>query len=296
MPTHMGQSLIRCNNNLIRIKEGDEWKTAFSTRYGLFEYKVMPFGLANAPATFQNMMNEIFRDIINLGVVIYLVDILIYSENEKDHVVLVKRVLKRLQEHQLAIAPDKCEWHRSRLNFLGYIISPEGVEMDQEKIRTVVEWEAPDSVKGVQSFLEFANFYRRFIEGYSKLTRPLTDLTKKSQKFSWSDECGRTFEELKQRFTSAPILRHYDPEQPCFIECDASDFAIGAVLSPEFEGRSHAIAFHSRKMNKHEINYEIHDKELFAITAIFKEWRRYLEGARHKISVYTDHRGLEWLT
>ena len=135
------------------------------------------------------MINEIIRDMIDLGVVIYLDDILIYSENEQDHVALVKRVLERLQEHQLVIVPDKCEWHRSRVNFLAYIISPEGVEMDQEKIRTVVEWEAPDLVKGVQSFLGFANFYRRFIEGYSKLTRPLTDLTKKSEKFFWSDKC-----------------------------------------------------------------------------------------------------------
>ena len=140
---------LKSGYNLIRIKESDEWKTAFRTRYGLFEYKVMPFGLANAPATFQNMMNEIFRDMIYLGVVIYLDDILIYSENEQDHVALVKRLLERLQEHQLAIAPDKCEWHRSRVNFLDYILSPEGVEMNQEKIRTVVEWEAPDLVEGV---------------------------------------------------------------------------------------------------------------------------------------------------
>ena len=144
---------LKSGYNIIQIKEGYEWKTAFRMCYGLFEYKVMPFGLANAPAMFQNMMNEIFsRDVIDLGVVIYLDDILKYSENEQDHVALVKQVLERLQEHQLAIAPKKCEWHRSRVNFLGYIISPEGVEMNQEKIRTVVEWEAPDSVKGVQSF------------------------------------------------------------------------------------------------------------------------------------------------
>ena len=194
------------------------------------------------------------------------------------------------------IAPDKCEWKRSRVNFLGYIISPEAVEMDQEKISTVVEWEAPDLVKGDQLFLGFANFYRRFIEGYLKITRPLTNLTKNSEKFFWSDECGRAFEELKQRFTSARILRNYDLERPCIIECDTSDFAIHTVLSQEFEGRLPPIAFHSHKINKHEINYEIHDKELLAITAAFKEWRRYLEGARHKISVYTDHRGLECFT
>ena len=260
---------------------------------GSFVYKGMPFELTNAPVTFQNMMNEIFRDIIDLGVVIYLDNILIYSENDQDHVALVKRVLERLQEHQLAITPDKCEWHRSTDNFLGYVFSLKGVEMDQDKIRTIVEWEAPDSVKGVQSFLGFANFYRRFIVGYSKLTRPLTDLTKKSKKFFWSDECGCAFEELKQRFTSAPILRHYDPALPCIIKCDASDFAIGAVFSLEFEGRLHPVAFLSHKRNKHEINYEIHDMELLAITAAFKECHRYLSSARHKISVQTDHRGLE---
>ena len=169
---------LKSGYNHIRIKAGDEWKTAFRTHYGLFEYKVMPFGLASAPATFQNMMNEIFRDMIDLGVIIYMDDILIYSKNEQEHVALVKRVLESLQEHQLAIVPNKCEWHRSRVNFLGYIISPEGVEIDQEKIRSVVAWEAPDSVQGVQSFLGFSNFYQRFIEGYSKLTRLLTDLTK----------------------------------------------------------------------------------------------------------------------
>ena len=133
------------------------------------------------------MINEIFRDMIDLGVVIHLGDILIYSENEQDHIALVKRVLERLQEHQLAVEPNKCEWHRSRVNFLKYIISPEGVEMDQEKIWTVVEWEAPDSVKGVQSFLEYVNFYWRFIEDYSKLTYSLTNLTKKLEKILWSD-------------------------------------------------------------------------------------------------------------
>jgi transposase InsO family protein len=285
---------LKSGYNLIRIKEGDEWKTAFRSRYGHYEYKVMPFGLANAPATFQNMMNEVFRDMIDMGVVIYLDDILIYSESEDDHVELVKKVLARLQEHQLAIAPEKCDWHQSKVNFLGYIISAEGIEMDQEKIKTVLEWEPPGTVKEVQSFLGFANFYRRFIEGYSKLTRPLTDLTKKSEKFKWSENCQLVFEELKKRFTSAPILRHFDPDLACIIECDASDFAIGAILSQDFDARLHPVAFHSRKMNKHEINYEIHDKELLAITSAFKEWRRYLEGARHKINVFTDHRGLEW--
>ena len=132
----------------------------------------------------------------------------------------------------------------SKVNFLGYIISENGIEMDQEKIRTVLEWKEPTTVKEVQSFLGFANFYRRFIQGYSKLTRSLTDLTKKSKKFDWQAECHEAFNMLKKRFTSAPILRHFDPELPCVIECDASDFAIGAILSLEVEGRLHPVAFH----------------------------------------------------
>ena len=199
---------LKAGYNLIWIKEGDEWKTALRSQYGHYEYLVMPFGLANAPATFQNKMNEIFRDMIDMGVVIYLNHILIYSDNEQDHIALVKRVLSRLQEHQLAIAPEKCEWHKSKVNFLVYIISADGVEMDQEKITTMQEWETLRAVKEVQSFLGFANFYRCFIEGYSKVTRLLTDLTKKSssEKFDWNSDCERAFTMLKERFTSAPIL------------------------------------------------------------------------------------------
>ena len=129
------------------------------------------------------------------------------------------------------IAHEKCESHKSKVNFLGYIISANGVEMDQEKIKTVLKWDATETVKDIQSFLGFANFYRRFMEGYSKLTRPLTDLTKKSEKFIWSAECDKAFQELNSRFTFPPILRHFDPHLPCIIECDVSDLAIGAILS-----------------------------------------------------------------
>ena len=138
----------------------------------------------------------------------------------------------------------------------------------------MLEWDAPETVKDIQSFLGFANFYRQFIEGYSKLTRPLTDLTKKSVKFFWSTEFDKAFPELKSRFTSVLILRHFDPHLPCIIECDVSDFAIGAILLQKVDGRLYPVAFHSRKMNKHEINYEIHDKELLAISSAFKECGR----------------------
>ena len=170
--------------NVIRIKKGDKWKTAFRSRYGHYEYMVMPFGLANAPATFQRMMNEIFKDNIDHRIVIYLDVIHIYSRSEENHIALIKKVLECLQENQLTLSPVKCEWHMLKVNFLGYIISENGIEMDQEKIRTVLQWKEPTTIKEVQSILGFANFYPCFILGYSKLTRSLTDLIKKSEKFN----------------------------------------------------------------------------------------------------------------
>jgi hypothetical protein len=285
---------LKAGFHLIRIKKGDEWKTAFRTRYGHFQYNVMPFGLENAPATFQNMMNDILRDMLDAGTVVYIDDILIYSETEEQHVELVREVLSRLEKHSLAIEPEKCFWHQEKVDFLGYVVSAKGIEMATDKVETILKWREPQNVTEVQSFLGFANFYRRFIQDYSKVAKPLTDLTSKSLEWNWTRECKMAFKLLKRRFTSAPILVHYDPDLPIVVECDASDFAIGAILSQKVNDKWHPVAFYSRKMNKAEINYEIHDKELLAVTAAFKEWRRYLEGAKHQITVYTDHRGLEW--
>ena len=280
--------------NLIRIKPGDEWKTAFRTRYGLFEYLVMPMGLTNAPATFQAYIGNLLKDLVDIGVLVYIDDILIYSETMEEHERLVKEVLRRLQDNGLAAAPDKCEFHKSKLAFLGFIISDQGVEMSEDKLREIRDWETPKNVKDVQAFLGFANFYRRFIKDYSRIAKPLTDLTKSGITFEWPIECELAFRSLKEAFTQAPILKHFDPELPIQIEADASDFALGAVLSQYHEPRWHPVAYHSRKMTPAELNYEIYDKELLAIVEVFKEWRRYCEGAKHQISVYSDHRNLEW--
>jgi len=288
---------LKSGYNLIRIRKGDEWKTAFRTRYGHYEYLVMPFGLANAPATFQNMIHEILRDLIDQGVVIYIDDILIYSKTLQEHQRLVKEVLSRLRKWNLAAAWDKCEFHKSEIEFLGYIISKDAVSMSEEKVKSVREWARPQSQKDVQSFMGFANFYRRFIKDFSKIVKPLTDTTAdkfKGKNWQWNDACERAFEQLKESFTSAPILRHFNPNLPTVVETDASDFAIGGVLSQQLEGRLHPIAFYSRKMDKAELNYEIHDKELLAIVSSFKEWRRYLEGALHTMVVYSDHKNLEY--
>jgi len=283
--------------NSIRIREGDEWKTAFGTRYGLYEFQVMPFGLTNAPSTFQDMMNHVLSDLLDVGVLAYMDNILVYAgtKSEDDH--LVKEVLRRLQDKGLAVSPEKCVWRAQEVEFLGYIIGREGIKMSNDKVQAVLSWKIPKSVTEVQSFLGFANFYRRFIQDYSKVARPLTELTKKTEKWEWNDEAGRAFEELKQRFTSAPILAHLDAQKPVIIETDAYDFTIGAVLSQrDDERRLHPVAFHSRKFQPAEINYEIHDKELLAVVDAFKHWRRYCEGAAHQIQVFSDHQNLEYFT
>jgi len=285
--------------NLIRIRDGDEWKTAFRTCYGLYKFNVMPFGLTNAPSTFQDMMNHVLSDILDIGVLAYMDDILVYAKTEEEHDRLVKTVLGRLQNNGLAISPEKCIWKAEKVEFLGYVTGRNGISMSQDKVEAVLSWERPTSLKEVQSFLGFANFYRRFIQSYSQVARPLTELTKKKEdrQWSWNPEAEKAFEDLKKRFTTAPILNHFDPSKPVIIETDASDFAIGAVLSQwDEENRLHPIAFHSRKFSPPEINYEIHDKELLAVVDAFKHWRRYCEGVEHQIQVFSDHQNLEYFT
>ena len=216
--------------NSIRIKEGDEWKTAVRTRYGLFEYLVMPFGLTNAPATFQRFITDVLREYMDVTCIIYLDDILIFSENEEEHTKYVKQILAKLQEAKLYAKLSKCQFSVMKTEFLGYIIEPGGITTDPRKIQAIVEWDIPRNIKDVQSFLGFANFYRRFIKEYSKIAEPLTRLTHKNKKFAWNPEAQKAFEELKQRFIESPILAFFDPEREVVIETDASDHTIAGVI------------------------------------------------------------------
>ncbi|CCF49783.1 uncharacterized protein UHO2_05817 [Ustilago hordei] len=259
---------LRAAYNLIRIAKGDEWKTAFGTQLGLYEYLVMPFGLANAPAHFQSFINDIFRDIIGIYVVVYLDDFLIFSDTEEAHVKHVTEVLTRLRSNRLFAKLSKCEFHTKTVEFLGYIIKPTGIEMDPEKVRTVKEWPMLESIHDIQRFLGFANFYRRFIAHFARIAKPLTALVKpieRFKKFELPEEAQQAFHKLIQAFTSAGVLQHFDYHLPTRLETDASDFAIAGVLKQEHEGRWHPVAFYSRKMPSAEKNYEIHDKELLAV-------------------------------
>lgn len=288
---------LRGAYNQIRIKQGDEYKTAFRTRYGLYQYNVMPFGLTNAPATCQQFMNDVLREFLDIFVVVYLDDILIYSENPGEHDDHVRKVLSKLQEYNLFCKPEKCEFNVDTTTFLGFIISPQGLSMDPSKIQTITGWNPPTTVKGVQSFLGFANFYRRFIQDYSKLAEPLFNLTRKNTRFIWSQSCDRSFEALKKAFTSEPILKHFDPKLDTILETDASDRVISAVLSQYHTNsdgikRLHPVAYFSRKMNSAEVNYTVGDKELLAIVEGLKEYRQYVCNLAAPIKIITDHQNL----
>ncbi|SOV04157.1 uncharacterized protein UDID_17020 [Ustilago sp. UG-2017a] len=288
---------LRAAYNLIRIAKGDEWKTAFGTQLGLYEYLVMPFGLANAPAHFQSFINDIFRDIIGVYVVVYLDDFLIFSDTEESHVKHVTEVLTRLRSNRLFAKLSKCEFHIKTVEFLGYIIKPTGIEMDPEKVRTVKEWPMPASIHDIQRFLGFANFYRRFIAHFARIAKPLTSLVKPTErfkKFELPEEAQQAFHQLIQAFTSAGVLQHFDYHLPTRLETDASDFAIAGVLKQEHEERWHPVAFYSRKMSSAERNYEIHDKELLAVVACLTQWRHMLAGLPSQLVILTDHEALKY--
>ena len=279
----------------LRVAAGDEFKTAFRTRYGHFEYLVMPFGLTNAPASFQAYINECLREYLDDFCIAYMDDILIYADTDEELVARTRQVLEKLIEHGLYVKLEKCLFHVTEVDFLGFIISADGIRMDSSRIAVIVEWPRPESIHDVQVFLGFANFYRRFIESYSHVVLPLTDLLKKANQFSWTDNAKAAFEKLKTLFTSAPILRHFDPALETFLHADASGFAISGIISQPHEGRLHPVAFWSRKCIPAECNYDIQDRELLAIVECMKHWRHYLEGSRHPVKVLTDHKNLETL-
>ena len=289
---------VRWGYHNVRIKEGDEWKAAFVTNRGLFEPKVMFFGLTNSPATFQSLMNTIFADLIAEGkVAVYLDDILIWSNDLAEHRKIVHEVLTRLEKHDLYLRPEKCEFEKSEIEYLGLIIRPNEVTMDPIKVKAVAEWPTPRNLKEVRGFIGFANFYRRFIQDFSKLARPLHDLTKKDVPFTWGPAQQSAFDELKKKFISKPVLAMWDANRPTRIEVDASGFATGGVISQKGDDNFwHPIAYRSQSMTEAERNYEIFDREMLAITEALKDWRYYLEGLPEPFEIWTDHKNLEFWT
>ena len=267
----------------VRVAEGDEAKTTCVTRYGSFEFLVMPFGLTNAPATFCNLMNDVLFDFLDSFVVVYLDDIVIYSPTLQDHVVHLEMVLDRLRQNQLYVKKEKREFAQTDIKFLGHLISKSEIRMDGAKVAAIRDWPAPTKVTELRSFLGLANYYRRFILGYSKIVNALTDLLKKERKWEWDAECQAAFQKLKDAITSEPVLRLPDMELSFEVHTDASDRALGGVLVQE----GHPVAFESRKLNAAEERYSAHEKEMTAVIHCLETWKHYLMGTR--FVVVTDN-------
>jgi len=218
-------------------------------------------------------MNDLFSDLLDVCIVVYLDDILIYSDNITQHREHVKEVLKRLRKAGLYAKAEKCEFHSDSVEYLGYVLSPSGLTMSDTKVKTIQEWPEPKKVKDIQSFLGFANFYRRFIFNYSDIVIPLTRLTRKDASWNFNENCRKAFNTLKQAFTSALILTHWVPDAQLVVETDALDYTLAAILSIVTKNNEiHPVAFHSRTFSASELNYDVHDKELLAIFEAFKIW------------------------
>jgi transposase InsO family protein len=240
-------------------------------------------------------MNDVLFDYLDDFCTAYLDDILIYSDDPLIHHEHVNKVLQRLRDAGLQADIRKCEFGVTRTKYLGFIISTDGIEVDPEKTAVIHHWAEPKTVKGVQSFLGFCNFYRRFIRDFGILSKPLSRLTKDHVAFQFDDDCRRAFQELKRRLTEAPLLRHYDYSLETMLETDASDGIIAGILSQKHpDGNWYPVGYFSKTMASAELNYEIHDKEMLAIVRSFGHWRPELQGSPHQINVYTDHKALEY--
>jgi hypothetical protein len=281
----------------VRIKEGDEWKTAFRTRFGLFEWLVTPFGLANAPSTFQRYINLTLQEFLDDFVSAYVDDVLVFTDGTREqHREHVRKVIQKLQEAGLHLDIDKCEFEVTSTKYLGFIIEAgQGLRMDPAKIQAIIDWKAPTSVKGVLGFLGFANFYRRFIKDFSRITAPLYRLVKKDVKWEWTVEANQAFEWLKTAFIDAPVLAQFDPDHETVLETDSSGYCSGGVLSQYKKGILRPVAFFSKKHLPAECNYPIYDKELLAIIRCLEEWEAELKSVG-QFTVLTDHKNLEYFT
>lgn len=284
---------LRSGFNQVRIHPEDIEKTAFNTPWGHFECTAMPFGLTNAPATFQALMQEVLQERLYKGVVVFVDDFLIYSKTEEEHLEMVQWVFEQLRKHKLYGAVDKCVFMRNEVDILGHKINAEGITTQTSKIKAIQEWPAPTVVKQLQSFLGLTNYYRNFVAGFSRIAAPLYALVEKKKRWEWSTVEQKAFTDLKDALSSTPTLALPDPNQPYVIHTDASQIAIGAVLSQQKPNGLQPIAFMSHKLNSAERNYPTHEQELLAIVRAAQDWRYYLLGSPHETVVYTDHNSLK---
>ncbi|KAL0557203.1 hypothetical protein IC582_005721 [Cucumis melo] len=279
---------LRSGYHQLRIKDEDVPKTAFRSRYEHYEFIVMSFGLTNAPAVFMDLMNRVFREFLDTFVIVFIDDILIYSKTEAEHEKHLRMVLQTLRDNKLYAKFSKCEFWLKQVSFLGHVVSKAGVSVDPAKIEAVTGWTRPSTVSEVRSFLGLAGYYRRFVENFSRIATPLTQLTRKGAPFIWSKACEDSFQNLKQKLATAPVLTVPDGSGSFVIYSDASKKGLGCVLMQQGK----VVAYASRQLKSHEQNYPTHDLELAAVVFALKLWRHYLYG--EKIQLFTDHKSLKY--
>ena len=278
----------------VELEEGDKEKTAFCTQEGLFEFNVLPFGLCNGPATFQRLMDLVLTGLQWSSCLVYLDDVVVVGRSFEEHLRNLQNVFERLRGAGLRLKPKKCAFLQEEVLYLGHLVSREGISTDPSKIDKVVNWPEPVSTKEVQQFLGFANYYRRFIQDFSQIAKPLHRLTERNCPFKWTAECQQSFDELKAKLTTAPVLTYPDYGKPFILDTDASDFGIGAVLSQkDDEGRERVVAFASRSLTKAERRYCVTRRELLAVVVFTQHFRPYLLG--REFTLRTDHGSLTWL-
>ncbi|GKA75195.1 putative reverse transcriptase domain-containing protein [Tanacetum coccineum] len=263
---------LRSGYHQLKVREEDISKTAFRTRYGHYEFQVMPFGLTNAPAVFMDLMNRVCKPYLDKFVIVFIDDILIYSKNKQEHEEHLKIILELLKKEELYAKFSKCEFWIPKVQFLGHVIDNKGIHVDPAKIESVKDWASPKTPTEIRQFLGLAGYYRRFIEGFSKIAKPMTKLTQKKVKFEWGDKQEAAFQLLKQKLCSAPILALPEGSEDFIAYCDASKKGLGAVLMQ----REKVISYASRQLKIHEKNYTTHDLELGAVVFALKIWRHYL--------------------
>ncbi|GJZ04971.1 putative reverse transcriptase domain-containing protein [Tanacetum coccineum] len=278
---------LRSGYHQLRVRDEDIPKTAFRTRYGHYEFQVMPFGLTNAPAVFMDLMNRVCKPYLDKFVIVFIDDILIYSRNKEEHADHLRIILELLKKEKLYAKFSKCDFWISIVQFLGHVIDSQGIHVDPAKIEAVKNWASPTTPTEVRQFLGLAGYYRRFIEGFSKIAKSLTELTQKNKKYIWGENQESAFQLLKQKLCEAPILALPEGNNDFVVYCDDSLQVLGAVLMQ----REKVIAYASRQLKPHEENYTTHDLELGAVVFALKIWRHYLYGT--KCTVFTDHKSLQ---
>ncbi|GBN24594.1 Retrovirus-related Pol polyprotein from transposon 297, partial [Araneus ventricosus] len=277
----------------VEVRPEDREKTAFTTGQGLWQFKVMPFGLCNAPATFERLMETVLRGLSSEACLVYLDDIIIVGRTFEEHLSNLRKVFQRLQNANLKLSPKKCRFFQKEVTYLGHVISAEGVKTDPGKIKAVVYWPCPETIHDLRSFLGLCTYYRRFVKNFSAIARPLHKLTETKSNFNWTEECEKSFNSLKQALTSSPILTYPRTDKDFILDTDASNEGIGAVLSQNIGNEEHVIAYFSKSLGKPERNYCVTRKELLAIVKSIEHFHHYLYG--QKFLLRTDHASLRWL-